>query len=248
MSSRPCRQPPSRNPLVDFQHGFEVRFERVRAGYRDLLVMALARRGFHRGLPGVRAGLVPSGAVPRPEFLPERRFGQILMHARARSARASRRAPTSSRTSRRRSAQIIPPDELASMVDNIGMPVSGINMIYNNTGTIGPQDGDIQIKLTEHQGRPRITSRAAPAAARALPRRQFRLPAGRHHQPDPEFRRALADRRAGARLRPQASFEHAKAAGAIRQVPGVADARIQQSAARRYSPSISIARGPNMSA
>src|SRR5207244_13254150 len=45
--------------------------------------------------------------------------------------------------------QIIPPDELATMVDNIGMPVSGINMTYNNTGTIGSQDGDIQIKLKE---------------------------------------------------------------------------------------------------
>ena len=35
------------------------------------------------------------------------------------------------------------------MADNIGMPISGINMTYNNTGVIGPQDGDIQIKLKE---------------------------------------------------------------------------------------------------
>ena len=35
------------------------------------------------------------------------------------------------------------------MTDNIGMPISGINMTYNNTGVIGPQDGDIQIKLKE---------------------------------------------------------------------------------------------------
>ena len=35
------------------------------------------------------------------------------------------------------------------MVDNIGFPISGINMTYNNTGTIGTQDGEIQIKLTE---------------------------------------------------------------------------------------------------
>src|SRR3546814_8185397 len=45
--------------------------------------------------------------------------------------------------------QLIPPEEIATSVDNVGMPVSGINMTYNNTGTIGPQDGDIQIKLRE---------------------------------------------------------------------------------------------------
>ena len=45
--------------------------------------------------------------------------------------------------------QIIPPDEIDTIVDNIGMPVSGINVTYNNTGTIGSQDGDIQIKLKE---------------------------------------------------------------------------------------------------
>ena len=36
--------PPSRNPLVRFQRGFEARFERIRAGYRDLLALALAHR------------------------------------------------------------------------------------------------------------------------------------------------------------------------------------------------------------
>ena len=46
--------------------------------------------------------------------------------------------------------QIIPPDELETLVDNIGFPVSGINMTYNNTGTIGSQDGEIQIRLNEN--------------------------------------------------------------------------------------------------
>jgi multidrug efflux pump subunit AcrB len=45
--------------------------------------------------------------------------------------------------------QIIPPRDLDTIVDNIGFPVSGINMTYNNSGTIGPQDGDVQIKLAE---------------------------------------------------------------------------------------------------
>jgi multidrug efflux pump subunit AcrB len=45
--------------------------------------------------------------------------------------------------------EIIPPSELATVVDNIGLPVSGINTTYNNSGTVGPQDGDILITLTE---------------------------------------------------------------------------------------------------
>ena len=66
-------KPPSRNPLVSFQRGFEARFERFRAVYRDLLERALASRAdLHHRLHGLRAGLVPAGAVPRPELLSRR--------------------------------------------------------------------------------------------------------------------------------------------------------------------------------
>ena len=44
---------------------------------------------------------------------------------------------------------IIPPDQLDNIVDNIGLPFSGINMAYQNTGTIGPEDGDALISLKE---------------------------------------------------------------------------------------------------
>ena len=103
------------------------------------------------------------------------------------------------------------------MVDNIGMPVSGINMTYNNTGTIGTQDGDIQITLKRG---PPPDRRLRPHAARASCRARFPgidllLPAGRHRQPDPEFRRAGADRRAGPRRRTStANFAYAQQAAA----------------------------------
>ena len=55
----------------NFQRGFEARFERFRAVYRDLLAMALAQpAGLHHRLHGLRAGLVRAGAVPRPQLLP----------------------------------------------------------------------------------------------------------------------------------------------------------------------------------
>jgi len=44
---------------------------------------------------------------------------------------------------------LIPPDQLDNIVDNIGLPFSGINMAYQNTGTIGPEDGDALISLKE---------------------------------------------------------------------------------------------------
>ena len=48
--------------------------------------------------------------------------------------------------------QTIPPDQLDTIVDNIGLPYSGINMAYQNTGTIGPMDGDALISLKEDHG------------------------------------------------------------------------------------------------
>uniref|UniRef100_UPI0025DADD17 efflux RND transporter permease subunit n=1 Tax=uncultured Sphingomonas sp. TaxID=158754 RepID=UPI0025DADD17 len=44
---------------------------------------------------------------------------------------------------------VIPPDQLDTIVDNIGLPVSGINRAYSNTGGVGPQDGDILVSLKE---------------------------------------------------------------------------------------------------
>ena len=65
--------PPSRNPLVRFQRGFEAGFERFRAGYRDLLALALMHRAvFVVGFLGFVARVVPAGAVSRPQFLSRR--------------------------------------------------------------------------------------------------------------------------------------------------------------------------------
>ena len=83
------------------------------------------------------------------DFFPSVDGGRILMHARApvgtRVEETARLFADIEKVVR----QTIPPDELESLVDNIGMSVSGINMTYNNTGTIGSQDGDIQIGLSE---------------------------------------------------------------------------------------------------
>jgi len=225
-------KPPSRNPLVLLQRGFEVRFERFRTVYRDLLVMALARRGFF--ITGFMAFVLASFALAPflgQNFFPAVDSGQILMHARAPIGTRVEEAANQFAQIQKAIRQIIPPQEIATIADNVGMPVSGINMTYNNTGTIGPQDGDIQIKLTEHHG---PTAEYVRVLREQLPERfpgftfSF-LPADIISQilnfgaPSP-----IDVQVRGSDLK--ANFEHAnRLLARIRQVPGVVDARIQQS-------------------
>ncbi|WBO20790.1 efflux RND transporter permease subunit [Sphingomonas abietis] len=143
-------RPASRNPLVTFQRGFEARFERVRRGYSGLLGKALgASKIFTIGfLVVVVLSFLLVPFLGR-NFFPTVDSGQITMHVRA--PVGSRIEDTAAEFDRieRRIHQIIPGHELVTMVDNIGLPVSGINTTYNNSGTIGPQDGDILITLSE---------------------------------------------------------------------------------------------------
>src|ERR1035437_9640177 len=139
---------PSRNPLVRFQRGFEAGFEHVRLVYRELLTMALRRRGVF--VTGFLVFVLVSFALTPflgRDFFPSVDAGQILMHARTRVGTRVEESANQFADIQKAIRQIIPAHELDTVVDNIGMPGSGINMTYNHTGTIGTQDGDIQIKL-----------------------------------------------------------------------------------------------------
>ncbi|MGA7657698.1 MAG: efflux RND transporter permease subunit, partial [Methylocella sp.] len=145
-------QPPrrTRNPLKRFQQGFEVRFGQFRDGYRALLLLALGRpKTFVAGFlvcVAVSFGLLP---LLGENFFPDVDSGQILMHIRAqpgtRIEETARLFDLVAQTVRK----TIPPGQLDNIVDNIGLPFSGINMAYQNTGTIGPEDGDALISLKE---------------------------------------------------------------------------------------------------
>lgn len=140
--------PVSRNPLVRFQHQFEKQFAKFRGGYARILELSLGhRRKFVIGF--MAAVLLSFLLVPflGRNFFPEVDAGQIKIHVRAQIG--TRVEETAALFDKVEAAvrQTIPPDELGSIVDNIGLSVSGINQAYNNTGTIGPQDGDILISL-----------------------------------------------------------------------------------------------------
>jgi multidrug efflux pump subunit AcrB len=140
----------SRNPLKRFQQGFEARFARFRDHYRSLLVVAVGHpKTFIAGF--LACVLLSFGLEPflGQNFFPAVDSGQILMHVRAqpgtRIEETARLFDLIEQTVR----QTIPPDQLDNIVDNIGLPFSGINMAYQSTGTIGPEDGDALISLKQ---------------------------------------------------------------------------------------------------
>ncbi|SHG73106.1 efflux RND transporter permease subunit [Bradyrhizobium erythrophlei] len=224
--------PPSRNPLIRFQRAFEARFERIRGGYRDLLSMALGRRpvfvvGF-LAFVAVSFLLVP---FLGRNFFPSVDAGSILMHVRTQVGTRVEEAANQLADVQKAIRKIIPPDQIDTVADNIGMPISGINMTYNNTGVIGPQDGDIQIKLKENH---RPTVEYVQALREQLPRLfpgiSFAfLPADIVSQILNFGAPAPIDLQVrGADV--NANFAYAnKLLSRIRRIPGIADARIQQS-------------------
>jgi multidrug efflux pump subunit AcrB len=225
-------KPPTRNPLVAFQRGFEARFERFRDVYHDLLRMALTHRKVFvvcfLGFVGLSFLLVP---FLGRNFFPAVDTGQILIHTR--SQIGTRVEETANRLAdvQKFIRQIIPPDKIDTMADNIGMPISGINLTYSNTGVIGPQDGDIQIKLKENR---KPTEEYVRELREKLPREfpgiSFAfLPADIVSQILNFGSPAPID----IQVRGANTVENFKYANnllrRVRLIPGVADARIQQS-------------------
>ncbi|MGD0565447.1 MAG: efflux RND transporter permease subunit [Roseiarcus sp.] len=139
---------PTRNPFVMFQRGFEHRFERTRAAYRRLLATALGgRRTFIVGFLAVVAGSFALTPFLGQNFFPPVEGDQIKLHVRAQTGT---RIEETARLCDRVEAAVratIPPDALVNVVDNIGLPISGINAAYGNSGTIGANDADILISV-----------------------------------------------------------------------------------------------------
>jgi multidrug efflux pump subunit AcrB len=172
-------------------------------------------------------------------FFPSVDAGAILMHVRTQVGTRVEETANQFADVQKAIRKIIPPDQIETLADNIGMPISGINMTYNNTGVIGSQDGDIQIKLKEgHRPTIEYVQALREQLPHAFPGMTFAfLPAdivsqilnfGAPAPIDLQIR--------GADL--TANFAYAnKLLSRIRRIPGIADARIQQSP---NNPSINI--------
>jgi multidrug efflux pump subunit AcrB len=132
------------------QGRFEQRFERLRERYRELLARAVARRG--RFILGFLAAALASVIVLIPwlgqDFFPGIKSGEIDMHFRApigmRLEEASKVAALVDTALR----QLLP-GHITNVIDNCGLPNSGLNQAYSASATIGPQDCDVTIGLND---------------------------------------------------------------------------------------------------
>jgi len=222
----------SAGPLGRFQRGFEARFEKVRAKYHGLLELALThRRAFVTGFLGFVAlsfALVP---FLGRNFFPTVDAGQILMHVRAPVGVRVEKTAQIFANVEGAIRQIIPPDDLGTVVDNMGLPVSGINTAYNNTGTVGSQDGDIQIALNEGH---RPTAEYVRSMREQLPRE---FPGVTFSFPPADIISQILNFGSPAPIDLQirgnnlaANYGYAdRILRLVRDVPGVVDARIAQS-------------------
>ena len=114
-----------RNPLVRLQHGFEQRFEKFRGGYHRYLTLAMERRGlFAAGF--LAFALLSLLLVPflGRNFFPAVDAGEISLHVRAPIGTRIEETAALFDHVEARIRQVIPPDQLGTIVDNIGLPVS----------------------------------------------------------------------------------------------------------------------------
>ncbi|MDN7426462.1 efflux RND transporter permease subunit [Burkholderia sp. AU45388] len=138
----------STSRFARIHHAFNHAFERLRAWYIVLLSILLVRRRFYAlcflGFCVLSTGLV---FVLGRDFFPNADSGNLRLHMRAptgyRIEETARLADQVERVIR----ETVPPDELGAIVDNLGLPVSGINLSYSNAGTIGTLDGELLIAL-----------------------------------------------------------------------------------------------------
>ena len=138
------------NLFMRLYHRFDAGFERMRAAYIVILSSVLVRRGMFGsiflGFCVVSMGLV---FVLGEDFFPTVDAGDIRLHMRAptgtRIEETARLADEVEKVVR----QVVPGKELDTILDNLGLPYSGINLSYSNAGTIGTLDGEIQMALNE---------------------------------------------------------------------------------------------------
>jgi len=237
----PAAEQGRRNVFGRLQHAFETQFERMRGFYIVLLSVLLTRRR----LAGSVFFLFWAASLGLfltlgQDFFPTVESPSLRLHMRAptgtrieETARLADEVDAFIRTQ-------IPPSELESILDNLGLPYSGINLSYSNAGTIGTLDGEIMIALKpEH----RPSSVYIETLRKTLPEKfpgvefifqpadivtqilNFGLPA------------AIDVQIRGSDMR-QSFTQAAGIARQIKKIPGAVDVHIQQ---RLDSPSLDLA-------
>ncbi|MDR6538133.1 multidrug efflux pump subunit AcrB [Variovorax soli] len=219
---------------------FDRRFERVRRAYTLVLSALLSRRGpfiaLFLGFCLLSCLLYP---VLGRDFFPSVDAGQIRLHMRAPTGTRIEETARLADQVEAAIRELVPKDQLETILDNLGVPNSGINLSYSNAGTIGTLDGEILLSLREGH---RPTEEFVSLLRAELPRRfpgiefffqpadivtqilNFGLPA------------AIDVQFSGNDLAGN-SQRAAELVKAIRKIPGAVDAHVHQ---RLDAPSLSL--------
>jgi multidrug efflux pump subunit AcrB len=145
------RRKSSRNPLTRFYLAFETRFEQMRQGYMRLLTVCVNHAGVFLILFVAFAAASVLLLTPwlGQDFFPTVDAGQFKIHVRAHTGtRIEETAALCDQIDATIRSQI-PPSELVTILDNIGLPNSSLNLSYSTSAPVGPEDADIQVQLAK---------------------------------------------------------------------------------------------------
>ena len=222
----------SRNPFVRFQLTFEAGFEKFRGAYHRLLEKVLPHRRMF--LAAFSAACLGSLAILVPwlgqDFFPSVDAGSFKLHVRGPTGMRIEDTAFLCDLVERSIRQQIPAAEVSSVIDNIGLPYSGINLSYSNSAPVGTSDADILVTLApKHHPTADYVNQLRVTLAKQFPSVEFAfLPSDIVTQilnfglPAPIDIQVIGQDLEG---------NHAWADDVLRQlksVPGTADLRIQQ--------------------
>jgi CzcA family heavy metal efflux pump len=152
----PHAQHKAGNILSRFQTNFENGFAKMRNGYRSLLMAALhSGPRFAAVFLGCMAATAllafPLGPLPGlgQDFFPSVDGGQIKLHMRARTGTRIEETAALCDAVEATIRDVIPADQVVNVIDNLGLPYSGINLAYSTSAPVGPGDADIYVNLSE---------------------------------------------------------------------------------------------------
>jgi len=218
--------------LGRFQRGFERSFERFRGGYYQLLETTIENRGIFAscflGFCVLSLGLV---FFLGQDFFPSVDAGLMRLHVRARAGLRVEETARLCDQIEKYLRQQIPKDELVTILDNIGLPNSGINLSYSNSGVVGTSDAEILIALDaeKHQSTDGYIRKLRTELPRQFPGVEFYFqPADIVSQilnfglPAPIDVQLI-----GADMEQNYTIAQ-QIANRVRQVPGTADVHVQQ--------------------
>ena len=222
----------SRNPLVRLQKGFEAGFERFRERYHRLLELCLHHRrafllAFFAACLGSLAILIPWLGQ---DFFPSVDAGSFKLHLRGPTGMRIEDTAFLCDLVEKSIRQEIPAAEMKSIIDNIGLPYSGINLSYSNSAPVGTSDADILVTLTpKHHPTAVYVDQLRLSLAKQFPGVMFAfLPSDMVTQilnfglPAPIDIQVVGNNLEGNRAWASALLQK------IRYVPGTADLRVQQ--------------------